>query len=490
MSINRRDLLGGVSVAGGVMALRGAVSAKDFGALGNGVADDRQAIQDALDQVGSQGGGTVFLPPVPVHYRLGAGLKLPSHTTLEGSAPVRYPFNAGNKGSSALVADFADPRQWVLESRTLVGGRPVSFNAIVGGGLPDGVTYNCCVRNLLITAKGKTPFGGVRMHGCPGSIVSGVSINNVGCGLLVNCCSGGDYNVHVNAAYYGVAVWEEVNACTFDLYCSQHDFYPAIVPDDYVLPFMKAAAGSLKDVYHLRGAGHHRRPFGVLVGALKSTSVNNVFDVVAERFNGGMFLLNAYATDFRKCYLEGSADQMAFAIVASKSRFGVQALHAYMSGTGALFDLGTELLAKVYASGIVNPASFGSGPRDDGTSLLLMEGLTPGLPNSPQQRNVQFAYKVQAWVEPKLAAGRAANQGTEIPGYRLNPRTGHVEFKGSLSMGPTAIAFILPAALRPARKRQFAVVGGRVSVTSTGEVWVTATEEVLSLDGIFFEPAI
>ncbi len=41
----------------------GVINVKDYGAVGNGVADDTAAIQAAIDYVGLQGGGIVYLPP-------------------------------------------------------------------------------------------------------------------------------------------------------------------------------------------------------------------------------------------------------------------------------------------------------------------------------------------------------------------------------------------------------------------------------------------
>lgn len=48
--------------------LREVVSVKDFGAVGDGVTDDRKAIQNAIDAVSSAGGGTVYFPP-GVYYK-------------------------------------------------------------------------------------------------------------------------------------------------------------------------------------------------------------------------------------------------------------------------------------------------------------------------------------------------------------------------------------------------------------------------------------
>src|SRR5690606_9936561 len=102
--MNRREVLMGAS-ASGLSVTTMKVSAESFGAVGDGIADDAPEIQAALDQLGRHGGGTLLLPQPSGHYRITKGLLLPSHVVLEGTAPLRYPFNAGNEGVCALLAD-------------------------------------------------------------------------------------------------------------------------------------------------------------------------------------------------------------------------------------------------------------------------------------------------------------------------------------------------------------------------------------------------
>ncbi|GMK42227.1 hypothetical protein PCCS19_52860 [Paenibacillus sp. CCS19] len=57
-------------------------NARDFGALGDGVADDTEAIQFALDAAGNNGGGVVFLPAGT--YRVNGSFIVPTGVTLRG----------------------------------------------------------------------------------------------------------------------------------------------------------------------------------------------------------------------------------------------------------------------------------------------------------------------------------------------------------------------------------------------------------------------
>lgn len=478
-------MIGGSVVTGGLSRLGMRVDAADFGVLGDGIADDAPAIQKALDHAGREGGGVVFLQQPKVHYRLTKGLKLPSYVTLEGPAPVHYPYNAGNKGACALVAEFSDHRAWIIEAATTEQGFGFAYDKLVTGPLPQGVIYNCGVRNILLTSKGVVPFGGIRMHGCPGSFIEGVCVDRVGCGLLVNYSFCGSYKLMTNTLYYGVASWDDANANIFAVHCTHAPPWPTKVPSEYQLPFMAQMKDHFDTTLNLSSKDHSDRPYGILCGSIASTSIGNVFDATVEQFPGGIFLYNAYSTDIRQCYLEGNRDKMICGLAASRSRFSVQAFHAYLSGTGALFDFGIEVLGKIFGSGILYAAAFGKPPRDDGASLLILEGIQPSMPGAPMQRDIRYMTNEMSWIPLALKSSwRAAED--EAPAVRYDPWSQRVEFKGAVRGAGDGIGFVLPPQCRPPGVRRYKVPGGQVSIRADGTARIAAEEVIVSLDGIAF----
>lgn len=113
--LTRRRVLAGLGAAAGTAAVAGcndsgstaadrtpvaAFDVRSFGARGDGSADDREAIQAALDAVGDRG-GEVFLPPGT--YLVGGPVRPRSGTLLRGTHAPRYTAEPDAPSSCRLV---------------------------------------------------------------------------------------------------------------------------------------------------------------------------------------------------------------------------------------------------------------------------------------------------------------------------------------------------------------------------------------------------
>ncbi len=99
-----------------------ALNVRDFGAKGDGKADDTAAFQTALDQAYQAGGGTVFVPPG--RYLIATHLTIPHNVTLEGifTAPPTTPWRRDNAAGKPELAGSV-------------------LLAVEGAGKPDGVPF-------------------------------------------------------------------------------------------------------------------------------------------------------------------------------------------------------------------------------------------------------------------------------------------------------------------------------------------------------------
>lgn len=447
---------------------RSMVNAKDFGAVGDGVADDWAAIQAAAAKAAQGGGGSwVFLPPTSGGYRITQGLKLPSYVGICGASPSRYPFAAGAPNVSQIIADFADPNQWVIEPATTLGGAAIGYNTIIKPSDVIGRTYNCAVKDLIISSVNALPYGGIRMHGCPGATVRDVAINRVGCGLLANGVYNGEFQAHCLAAYYGAVIWSDCNANKLDIYAARDQAYTGVVPAGYIMPFLASLNTTLTTFYNLSTNEHYNRAWGVIIGAPDLETVQgNCGELLAERFSGGVMMLNTGSTKINRLYVEGDAVHTALA--ASHSRFQVDAFHTYLNGAGQAIDMGDRLTGIIHFGGIVFVGALGKLPKLDNTSKLLLYEIGFNFKGTtPNQYNVWYPDSDGAWITPTVTGPVTLPTGgaTEDFAFRIT-RDNNIVFRGFLSNfpAPPFVAFVLPPGYRP-DKVQYLWAG-------TGKEWV------------------
>lgn len=158
--------------------LREWVSVKDFGAVGDGVADDTAAIQAAINSL-SATGGTVWFPP-GVYRHSGISVSNLRFVRLTGGAQSSFS-TAGAKGvrlvCSSTTADhlnFVDPHGVIVEniqfecatSLTPTAGSVIRFYGTNGG------AGNCAVRGVRI----ENCYNGILIDSCSTTSVSNTTI--------------------------------------------------------------------------------------------------------------------------------------------------------------------------------------------------------------------------------------------------------------------------------------------------------------------------
>lgn len=106
---------GAGTVRDGRFALRDWVSVMDFGAKGDGVTDDRAAIQKALDYVFALNGGTVWFPKAESYYNIAS-----VHPDYPTSALVIRASGAASYSSGVIIAGATSTQQVILTVPTKI----------------------------------------------------------------------------------------------------------------------------------------------------------------------------------------------------------------------------------------------------------------------------------------------------------------------------------------------------------------------------------
>ncbi|WP_200957299.1 glycosyl hydrolase family 28-related protein [Lysobacter sp. Root690] len=227
--------------------LREQVSVKDFGAVGDGVADDRAAIQAAIDQLQSLGGGRLFLPAGT--YNVGAAIDLSAidhlwidgcgqdNTTIRTTSATASIFFCGadrkyrkfsnfTLGSTVAKTDGAH-FDLLAERRSIFQDLKLSgwFNAFRLRGFEECEISRCKIVN-------PSGAGTALLLGAPGAGGQGANLHVIGCFLRGN----DDISQNAPTGLWGVQAFD-VDA----LYMIDSDIGGFVQGDMRIAPNTRAA---------------------------------------------------------------------------------------------------------------------------------------------------------------------------------------------------------------------------------------------------------
>jgi parallel beta-helix repeat protein len=154
---------------------------KDFGATGDGVTDDRAAIQAAIDNLPAVG-GVVFLPPGTYVINSGAVNITKSHVSLIGSGPSQTTIRYNTNGHGiAVQGGFPAPISHIYVGRLRILSTGPSDASLAGRGTiafdsAKGSVSDSVIEDVFIDG---TPITGITLQGARNT-VRGVWIRNTG----------------------------------------------------------------------------------------------------------------------------------------------------------------------------------------------------------------------------------------------------------------------------------------------------------------------
>lgn len=166
------------------------INAKNYGALGNGIADDTSAIINAINAAGER--GSVFLPAGT--YKISAQLPVYSKFTLRGAGSGSTVINQVTAGTPIIVS-----RSYVSAlSYTPSGGstiRGLTLNGTTGTGCIGIILrdFSCTIDDVFVTNCGGTGIKITTQNDANTTIGTTLVENNISNSVVRNCGATGFY---------------------------------------------------------------------------------------------------------------------------------------------------------------------------------------------------------------------------------------------------------------------------------------------------------
>lgn len=358
--------------------LKDFVSVKDFGAVGDGVADDTAAIQAAINSIShttwqgsaanmyTRGGGTVYFPPG--RYKITSTLLVGQHCRLLG--PSTKGFFLPSPGSSSyngavLVATFSNPDSWVISSANYIvaSGTLKGYKAAVSGtaeldfGLVS-FTTGIAIENLAITTTSLV-YGGIRLQASPNSCLRNLHVTGVRFAYLINASWGVDCSsLFSMSSLAGFCAALDVNGLTVHGGYFNRDTGTSDVlnnttrPDWMYTPDLGAAVG-LPDVTTKR--------FGMFAYYTNCFTCTNV---ITEHWDYGRYYGQNRGFSESSAYIEACSEALFAMFTTFGTIDGIYAFNPFVT-TGYRFGLNCDINL------LGCPASGYSGEYQSGNQIKI-----------------------------------------------------------------------------------------------------------------------